>query len=242
MHHLEPERAAPHLTVTAQPRAARQTVALRVGEIEEAQRQRAGAVAEPHQQLAAAAKHDLRQQHFAFDDRRAYRPAARRSARCACDPRSAAAARTARRRLAPCSAQARQALAPASARAPRAIRPRLGRRLASRETQDALHLDARAARQGRPRRPRRGPGRARESTCAMISLTLAKCVMSVRNTLSLTAFASDAAGGLGDRLEVVEHAADLGLDVTADQRCRWPDRAGSGPRRRPCRRRALAWE
>ena len=69
MHDLQPERPAAHFAVAAQPRAARQPGALRVREMKEAQRQRAAAVAEPHQQLPATAEYHFRQQHFAFDHR-----------------------------------------------------------------------------------------------------------------------------------------------------------------------------
>ena len=69
MHDLEAERPAARLAVAAQARAARQAGALRVGEVKEAQRQRAAAIAEPHQQLPAAAECHFRQQHFALDHR-----------------------------------------------------------------------------------------------------------------------------------------------------------------------------
>jgi len=44
-------------------------LALRVGEVKEAQCQGPAAIAEAHQQLAPAAKHDFGQQHFALDER-----------------------------------------------------------------------------------------------------------------------------------------------------------------------------
>ena len=77
MHDLEAQRAAPHFAEAANARAARQAGLLRAGEIEEAQRQRAGAIGDAAQQLAAAAVRHLGELDFAFDDR-----ARCRDARC----------------------------------------------------------------------------------------------------------------------------------------------------------------
>ena len=79
MHDLEPERPAAHFAETAQARAARQAALLRGGEIEEAQRQEAGAVGDAPQQLPPAAIHDLGELHLAFD-RHAH--AGQRARRC----------------------------------------------------------------------------------------------------------------------------------------------------------------
>ncbi len=69
MHDLGPAGPAANLAEAAQARAARQSLLLRAGEVKEAQRQRAGAIADPAQQLAAAAKRDFAELHLAFDDR-----------------------------------------------------------------------------------------------------------------------------------------------------------------------------
>src|SRR6185369_5797850 len=68
MHDLRTARSATDFTEATQSRAARETLLLRAGEMKEAQRQRAGAIADPAQQLATAAKCDFAQQHLAFDD------------------------------------------------------------------------------------------------------------------------------------------------------------------------------
>ena len=67
VHHLETARAAPRLAEAAQPGAARQAVLLRAREVEEAERQRAGAVADPREQLAAWPEHHFGQLDLAFD-------------------------------------------------------------------------------------------------------------------------------------------------------------------------------
>src|SRR5690554_3762714 len=68
MHDLESRRAAADLAETSQPRAAHERLLLRAREMKEAQRQRAGAVGEPAQQLSPAAIRDLGELHLAFDD------------------------------------------------------------------------------------------------------------------------------------------------------------------------------
>src|SRR5690606_5831475 len=68
MHDLQPGRAAADLAETSQTRAAHQRLLLRAREMKEAQRQRAGAVGEPAQQLSPATIRDFGELHFAFDD------------------------------------------------------------------------------------------------------------------------------------------------------------------------------
>jgi hypothetical protein len=69
MHHLQPLRAAAHLAEAAQARAARELLLLGAREMEEAQREEAGAVGELHQQRAAAAVHHVSELHLAFHHR-----------------------------------------------------------------------------------------------------------------------------------------------------------------------------
>ena len=78
MHDLESERAAAHFAEAAHPRAAREPGLLRAREIEEAQRQRAGAVGDAAQQLAPAPVRDFGELDLAFDHGAHRRGAARR--------------------------------------------------------------------------------------------------------------------------------------------------------------------
>ena len=68
MNHLEAARAPPHFAETAHVHAWLKLGLLLPGEMEEAQGQLAAAVADAHEQVAAAAKRDLGQQHFAADE------------------------------------------------------------------------------------------------------------------------------------------------------------------------------
>src|SRR6185436_3535486 len=65
---LEPERPATHFAEATDARAAREVRLLGRGEIEEAQRQRPGAVGDAAQQLPAPTIDDFRELDFTFDD------------------------------------------------------------------------------------------------------------------------------------------------------------------------------
>ena len=137
-----PERTAPHLAVAAQPRAARQAFALGIGEIKEPQGQRPGAIGQAHQQRAAAAEHDLGQQHLAFDH------GAHAGLQRADRHHAGAILVAQRQHEQDVAAAARRPGAPASAPRAPACAGRLPRqRGASGEAQYALHFDPRAARQ-----------------------------------------------------------------------------------------------
>ena len=69
MHHLQAFRTAANLAEAADARAARQPQLLLSREVEEPQRQRSRAVADSAQQLAPAAKRDLREQDLTLDRR-----------------------------------------------------------------------------------------------------------------------------------------------------------------------------
>ena len=69
MNDLQPERTAAHFAEAAHARAAREPGLLRAREIEEAQRQRSGAVGDAAQQLAPAPVRDLGELDLAFDHR-----------------------------------------------------------------------------------------------------------------------------------------------------------------------------
>ena len=69
MHQLVAVGPIAHLAKTAQPAAAQHVGLLRSTEMEEPQRDAAGAVGQPHQQRAAAAEPDVGQLHLALDHR-----------------------------------------------------------------------------------------------------------------------------------------------------------------------------
>ena len=67
MHHLESRGPAAHFAEAADADAAGEALALSCREVKESQRQKPRAVGDSRQHLTAAAKSDLREQHFAFD-------------------------------------------------------------------------------------------------------------------------------------------------------------------------------
>ena len=69
MHHLDSEGSAAHLPKAAHARAARKALLLRKREIEEAQREKAGAVADARDHLTAFAVRDFGEEHLALDRR-----------------------------------------------------------------------------------------------------------------------------------------------------------------------------
>ena len=67
VHHLQARRPAAHFAEAADADAAREPLALLRREMKESQREKARAVGDSREHLAAAAKGDLREQHFALD-------------------------------------------------------------------------------------------------------------------------------------------------------------------------------
>ncbi len=177
-----------------------------------------------HSSCAAPAKHDLGELRPRPRPPRGRRAAARRSARRGCDPRSAAAAGTAG--PAPCCTPSAPSVS-ASAGADAAQRRRPGRSVerscGAVASRAALSSDrgctstSTAAPRGSAATPtaaRAGYGSA--EVLRHDSLTSAKCARSVRNTVSLTTWARSPPAAAATALQVVEHAADLRLDVAAD--------------------------
>ena len=173
-------------------------------------------------ELAPAAVGHLGQLHLALDRRARAGQRACRSARRACDPRSAAAGRTAgpRRARTPRRASRSASAAPTprsvvTGRAPGAGTAAAAAgfsRGAGRTRSRPAHRAAAA-----PRRSPRAPGTACGQYCAMTSLTLAKCDRSVRKTVNFTALASEPPAASATALRFSNTRRDLRLDVAGDQ-------------------------
>ncbi len=68
MNDLQSARAASDFSEASQPRAASHLLVLRVAEVEEAEGEPAGAIADSTQKLSPPAEGDLGELHFAFND------------------------------------------------------------------------------------------------------------------------------------------------------------------------------
>ena len=224
MHDLEAQRSAAHFAETANARAARQVGLLRAREIEEAQRQRAGAVGDAAQELAAAAIRHLGELDFAFDHGATAGPHA-------ADLGNLRAVLVARRQheqqvLHLRDAELRELLGERRAYAAQARDRTLfegdlwrGRcHVTSRlQPRCRVHsISTRALRGSAATATVERAGYGSVKYFAMSSLTLAKFAKSVRKMVTFTTCAERATRGGDHGLDVLEHARGFLLEVALD--------------------------